>query len=80
MLRFEGRVEQMLVGLIEGSIPAIVGQDREHEGAHGAIATGTSLALEERGHASRGLVLDDCADGGVIETDLQGGRRDDDVR
>src|SRR5687768_5506994 len=69
----------MLECLVERAVAAIVRQDGQRDRAHRAVAAGASLALQERRHSARRLVLDDGTDERIVESDLERRSRNHDI-
>ena len=77
--RLELGLEQPL-GLLEGpAVSTVVGEHHHGPGPGAAAPTGPALALEEGGHRDRPFVLEDGPHVRVVEANLQGACRDDEV-
>ena len=75
----DNRSEKGLVRLECETVAAVVGKNYDGPRSHGWVAAGAASSLKELRRIAWSLVLQDCADGRIVKSDLERCGRDDDV-
>ncbi|CAM5267109.1 hypothetical protein SHIRM173S_10242 [Streptomyces hirsutus] len=71
--------EEGLIPLVGQPVPPEIGKSNDRQRARAPLPSGPAPALQEGSRVSRRLVLDDQPDVGIVEADLERGRRDDKI-
>src|SRR5688500_17426877 len=77
--RRQTRRQQLIVALVGVPVASVVRKHDNCPRSHFLAPTGATLSLEERRGTMRSLVLEHGANFRIVESDLESGRRDDNI-